>query len=80
MPDLPREVERIIGLCLRKDAERRFQHMEDLKVALDSLKDESDSGMLATPVPAYVWNVDLSLPKNTSFTEKDAAPVSSGVF
>ena len=33
--------------CLRKDPARRFQHMDDLKVALEELKEESDSGKLA---------------------------------
>ena len=49
---LPRELERIIGRCLRKSPERRFQTMADLKVALEELKEESDSGTLATgPAP-----------------------------
>jgi len=49
---LPRELERIIGRCLRKDPERRFQAMPDLKVALEELKEESDSGTLgAVPAP-----------------------------
>jgi Tol biopolymer transport system component len=49
---LPRELERIIGRCLRKNPERRFQTMADLKVALEELKEESDSGTLAAgPVP-----------------------------
>jgi Tol biopolymer transport system component/predicted Ser/Thr protein kinase len=43
---LPRELERIIGRCLRKSPERRFQAVPDLKVALEELKDESDSGTL----------------------------------
>ena len=43
---LPRELERIIGRCLRKDPERRFQAMPDLKVALEELKEESESGTL----------------------------------
>ena len=43
---LPRELERVIGRCLRKDRERRFQAMPDLKVALEELKEESDSGTL----------------------------------
>ena len=47
-PQVPREVERIVGLCLRKDLRRRFQHMDDLKIALDALREESDSGRLAT--------------------------------
>jgi eukaryotic-like serine/threonine-protein kinase len=44
---LPREVERLIRRCLHKDPAHRFQHMDDLKVALEELKDESDSGALA---------------------------------
>src|SRR6202041_3763590 len=43
---LPRELERIIVRCLRKNPERRFQTMADLKVALQELKEESDSGTL----------------------------------
>lgn len=50
---LPRELERIIGRCLRKSPERRFQTAADLKVALEELKEESDSGTLgAAPVLA----------------------------
>jgi serine/threonine protein kinase/WD40 repeat protein len=44
---LPREVERLVRRCLRKDRAHRFQHMDDLKVALEELKEESDSGELA---------------------------------
>jgi len=44
----PRELDRIVQRCLRKDPARRFQSMADLKVALEELKDESDSGRLAT--------------------------------
>jgi len=42
----PRELDRIVQRCLRKDPARRFQTMADLKVALEELKDESDSGRL----------------------------------
>ncbi len=49
--DVPRDVERIIMRCLRKDPARRFQHMDDLRVALEELKDESDSGKLVPPQP-----------------------------
>jgi eukaryotic-like serine/threonine-protein kinase len=48
---LSRELERIISRCLRKSPERRFQAMPDLKVALEELKEESDSGTLGA-VPA----------------------------
>jgi len=48
---LPRELERIIARCLRKSPERRFQNMADLKVALEELKEESDSGTLSAATP-----------------------------
>ncbi len=47
---MPRELERIINRCLRKDPQWRFQHMDDLKVALAELKEESDSGRLVAAV------------------------------
>jgi serine/threonine protein kinase len=43
---LPGELERVLTRCLRKDPARRFQTMADLKVALEELKEESDSGRL----------------------------------
>ncbi len=45
--DLPQEVDRIVRRCLRKDPARRFQTMADLKVALEELKEDSESGQLA---------------------------------
>ncbi len=44
--EVPREMERIISRCLRKDPSRRFQHMDDVKVALQELREESESGTL----------------------------------
>jgi serine/threonine protein kinase len=58
--DVPHDLEKIINRCLRKDPSRRFQAMPDLKVALQELKEESDSGILATtPVPqrARRWGI-----------------------
>jgi tetratricopeptide (TPR) repeat protein len=53
-PAVPHDLEKIIGRCLRKDAAHRFQHMADLKVALEELKEDSDSGKLtAAQVPAH---------------------------
>jgi eukaryotic-like serine/threonine-protein kinase len=46
-PEIPAELERVIKRCLRKDPARRFQTMADLKVALEELKEEFDSGTLA---------------------------------
>jgi Tol biopolymer transport system component/predicted Ser/Thr protein kinase len=49
---IPRELERIILRCLRKDPARRFHHMVDLKVELEDVKVESDSRMPAAEGPA----------------------------
>src|SRR5580692_1223907 len=46
-PGIPRDVDRIIGRCLRKDPQRRWQNMADIKVALEDLLDELESGKLA---------------------------------
>jgi len=44
------ELEKTITRCLRKDLERRIQHMDDVKLALEELKEESDSGRLPSGV------------------------------
>lgn len=41
---IPPELDQIIGHCLRKDPERRVQHMSDVKVLLQDLKEESERG------------------------------------
>ena len=41
VPEVPRDLERIILRCLRKDPDRRFQHMADVKVELQEVKEES---------------------------------------
>jgi serine/threonine protein kinase len=38
--EVPVEMERIISRCLPKDPARRFQHIDDVKVALQEVKDE----------------------------------------
>ena len=52
VPGTPPELEKIINRCLRKDRERRYQHMADMKITLQELKEESDSGTLAGTPPA----------------------------
>ena len=58
----PPELERLIARCLRKDVNRRSQNMADVKLALEELRDESESGKLARPAAAahagtrrWVW-------------------------
>jgi serine/threonine protein kinase len=45
-PAIPADLERLINRCLRKDPERRIQHIGDVKLALLELKKDSDSGLL----------------------------------
>src|SRR6267154_1195804 len=42
--------------CLRKDPQRRIQHLDDVKLALEELKQESDSGTQAQPPVARTWS------------------------
>ena len=44
--NVPRDLERVLFRCLRKDAERRYQLMKEVRLALEELKEESDSGHL----------------------------------
>jgi serine/threonine protein kinase len=51
--NVPRELERIIARCLRKDPQRRWQNMSDVKVALEDVLQEEESsheGPLSTSV------------------------------
>ena len=50
-PDLPHDLETILNPCLRKDP-NRFQHMADVKIALEELKEQFDSGTLSLPEQA----------------------------
>jgi Tol biopolymer transport system component/predicted Ser/Thr protein kinase len=47
---VPRELERVISRCLRKDPDRRWQAMSDIKIALRELKEEVDSGATTVSV------------------------------
>ena len=49
---VPTELDKIIVRCLRKDLERRAQNIADIKLALEELKEESESGKLSRPVAA----------------------------
>src|SRR5438445_4361958 len=50
--DAPRDLEKIITRCLRKDPDRRFQHMVDVKIELLEVKEESDSGSAFRDTPS----------------------------
>ncbi len=52
LAELPAELDRIIGRCLKKDPGRRWQSMADVKVALEELRDEAQNSSPALPRPA----------------------------
>src|SRR6201987_2035564 len=49
--DVPPELDRVIARCLKKDPERRWQTMADVKVALEELRDELDASNFAGAIP-----------------------------
>jgi serine/threonine protein kinase len=51
---LPQGVDRLVMRCLRKDLSRRAQHISDLKLALEELKEDTESGSAQTPSAAKV--------------------------
>jgi Tol biopolymer transport system component/predicted Ser/Thr protein kinase len=49
---IPEALERVILLCLRKEPDRRFQHMSDVKVQLLEVKEATESRSVAAAQPA----------------------------
>jgi hypothetical protein len=54
-PELPAEMDRVVLRCLRKDPAKRQQHMTDVKVLLEELREESESGKLVTAEAKKSW-------------------------
>lgn len=53
---LPRELDRIVQRCLRKDPARRWQNVADLKIALDDLSQEPEDAQASDqPRPRSKW-------------------------
>ena len=50
--DVPRDLERVILRCLRKEPDRRYQSMADVKLELEQIKEDSDSQQRAAGVPS----------------------------
>lgn len=62
IPDAPAELEKVILRCLRKDPDRRYQTMRDVKNALEEIKEDSESGRLvptppAKKTPTKIWAI-----------------------
>ena len=52
VPDVPRDLDKLLARCLRKDPERRAKDMGDLKLLLEEMKEEWSSGSFAAARPA----------------------------
>jgi len=50
-PVTPRDFDKLVTRCLRKDPERRYQTVRDVRNGLEELKEDSDSGRVAAPAP-----------------------------
>jgi Tol biopolymer transport system component/predicted Ser/Thr protein kinase len=51
LPNQP-ELAKVVDRCLRKDPARRWQHIDDVTIALAEIKEALDSGAAATTQPA----------------------------
>jgi Tol biopolymer transport system component/predicted Ser/Thr protein kinase len=54
----PKDLEKLIARCLRKEPDKRFQHMADVKVELEELLDESSP--TAAPAAPTRWRPSLA--------------------
>src|SRR6266568_9301077 len=59
-PDVPQQLEQIVGRCLRKNPDERWQSMQELREELNILKQQSDSGRL------YKSQIQIPPPKRSS--------------
>lgn len=55
-PEVPKRMARIIDLCLRKDPDERYQHISDVKLALQELRDDLDRGETDPVVRVSRWS------------------------
>jgi len=59
-PEVPVRLEQIVSRCLRKNADERWQTMQEVKGALSLLKQQSESGVL------YKSQLQIPPPKRNS--------------
>jgi serine/threonine-protein kinase len=73
-PDVPLQLEQLIGRCLRKQPDDRWQSMKDVHMALSALKHESASGSL------YKSRVTVPEPKSANRSKLVAGGIAAAIF
>ncbi len=53
-PNAPRGLDIVVSGCLRKDPARRFQHLSDIRIILEKLRDDADSSSASQISPAVL--------------------------
>ena len=74
--EVPANLRTLVARCLRKDPARRFQHMDDVRVALEDLKEEFESDTLTGQKPRAGAAKGFRLWRVLAFTGAAAALVS----
>jgi serine/threonine protein kinase len=65
--NIPTDLEKLLRRCLRKDREKRIQHIDDVKLALEEIREDSESGRMtpaaapANAVPRWPWLLTAAL-------------------
>jgi len=65
VPGVPRELDRIVARCLRKDADQRYQHAGDLKIDLQQVQKDLASGLSVAAMSLRSAQGRLSSPVNS---------------
>ena len=77
VPDIPKELERIIGKTLRKDREERYQHIKDLLIDLKDFKQELEISEKLERTGNSSKNEKTAMGKTEAFTETQQAQTTS---
>ncbi len=72
-PDFREDLERAILRCLRKEPDRRWQHVSDLRIALEEVRDDLAAGRAAAHTQAAA--PPAAAPPPSTFTRRLALPL-----